>query len=129
MNWDRIYKELTKRNWITLLILSSLSYFLMSQSLTMGIILGGIIIIFNFDALQYTIRRAFPAGGVIKSRKTLLIVKSYIRLLALGAITWILIKYGHVDAVGLAIGFSTVVISIVSFGITRAFKINSREAT
>lgn len=122
MDWDKIYRDLRKRNWIILFVLSSVSYFLMSPSITMGIILGGLIVITNFKVFQHTIRCAFSPEGFMITRKILIIVKYYFRLLAVGAIIYILITRARVDPVGLAIGLSTVVFSIVSFGIKSACK-------
>ena len=129
MDWDKIYKELRLRNWIILLLFSSISFFLMDNSLTLGIILGGLIIILNFRLFQNTIRRAFSPEGIIKGVKIIIILKYYFRLLALGTIIYIFIAKGGIDPVGLVIGLSTVVISIVSLGITRALKADTGEAT
>ncbi len=103
----------------------------MRHSFTTGIILGGLIIIANFHVFQHTFRRVFSPEGVMKTTnmKMSVIVKFYLRLLGLGIIIYILITRGWVDPVGLTIGLSTVVISIVSFGIKSAFKMYSREAT
>lgn len=128
MDWKTLYRELRILNWAVLLILSSLSYLLMSEFLTLGIILGGLIIIANFNVLQYTISRVFNPVGTMKSGKASIIVKSYFRLLALGVILYFLITRGWVDPVGLAVGLSTVVFSIVFVGIQRAFKMINGEA-
>ena len=101
----------------------------MRHSFTTGIILGGLIIIANFHVFQHTFRSVFSPEGVMKTTKVSVIVKFYFRLLVLGIIIYFLITRGGVDPVGLTIGLSTVVISIVSFGIKRAFKMYSREAT
>lgn len=129
MDWDSVYRELSMRNWIILLLLSFISFFFMPGNATLGVILGGVLIIINFDLLQHTIRRAFPSKGPAKPKKPALIVKSYLRLLALGGVMYLLIRQGWVDPIGLAIGLSTVVFSIVSFGISCAVKIKTREAT
>lgn len=129
MDWDIVYRELTMRNWIILFLLSIISFFVMPGSATLGVIVGGMIIIVNFDLLQHTIRRAFPAKDPGKPRKSTLIAKSYVRLLALGAIMYVLIRLEWVNPIGLAVGLSTVVFSIVSFGISYAVKIRRGEAT
>jgi hypothetical protein len=131
MDWEKVYGDLRKLNWFILLILGIISYFLMRHSFTTGIILGGLIIIANFHVFQHTFRSVFSPEGVMKTTnmKMSIIVKFYLRLLGLGIIIYILITRGWVDPVGLTIGLSTVVISIVSFGIKSAFKTYSREAT
>jgi hypothetical protein len=101
----------------------------MDHSLTLGIILGGLIIILNFRLFQNTIRRAFSPEGVMEGVKIVIILKYYFRLLALGIVIYVFIAKGGIDPVGLAIGLSTVVISIVSLGITRALRAHTGEAT
>lgn len=121
-DWSQIYRELNTLSWVILLILSSASYFFMSHSTTLGIILGGGIIIVNFGFLQATIRKAFQKEELAKTRKALLIVKSFFRIFLLGVIIYLLITRGLVDPVGLTVGLSVVVFSIVSFGIRNACK-------
>lgn len=101
----------------------------MDNSLTLGIILGGLIIILNFRLFQNTIRRAFSPEGMMKDLKIIIILKYYFRLLALGIIIYIFIAKGGINPVGFAIGLSIVVISIISLGITRALKAHAGEAT
>jgi hypothetical protein len=129
MDWKIIYKDLKTLNWFILLILSSLSYFLMNSSLTLGIILGGLVIIANFGLFQHTIRCAFSPEGAMRNRRMSIIAKYYFRLLALGGIIFFLISLRWVNPVGLAIGLSTVVFSIVIFGVKRAWKTFISEAT
>ncbi|MGD2125449.1 MAG: ATP synthase subunit I [Desulfobacteraceae bacterium] len=129
MDWEVVYRDLKILNWTVLLILSAVSYFFASHSLSLGVILGGLIIIANFNVLQYTIRRAFTPGGVMIRGKASIILKYYFRLLALGVIIYFLIAKGWTDPVGLTIGLSTVVISIVIFGVHAALKTMSRETS
>ena len=128
MDWKTLYRHLSARNWLILLLMSSISFFVLSNSLTLGIILGGLVIIINFNILQHTIHSAFSPEGIMTGKMTV-IFKYYMRLLALGIIIYVLVTNGWVDPIGLAIGLSTVVISIVSFGISRAWKAYSTEAT
>jgi hypothetical protein len=129
MDWKTLHRELACLNWMILLVLASLSYFLLSPALTTGVILGGFIIIANFNVMQHTICRAFYRQGKGKSMKASIIGKYYLRLLALGIVIYVLITNGWADPIGLAIGLSTVVFSIVVFGITMALKAKFREAT
>ncbi len=128
MDWEKVYRDLQKRNWIILLVLSTISALIMNHTVTLGVILGGLIIIVNFHILQYTIRRAFPTEKVAKNKKSILIIKGYFRLLALGAVIYFILKLSMVDPIGLIAGLSTVVFSIVSLGISRAFKMLVGEA-
>jgi hypothetical protein len=128
MDWKILHRMLITVNWLVLLVLSLLSFFFMSSAWTMGVILGGLITIANFNILQRTIRRVFSPQVMEKTAKVTIVTKYYFRLLALGAILFVLITKGLVDPVGLAVGLSTVVLSIVGLGIRLALKAGTREA-
>lgn len=129
MDWEVIYEDLKAKNWIILLILSSAGYFLLSPAHTLGIILGGFLIIANFRVFQYTIRKAFSSDGILRTGKISIISRYYFRLLALGIIIFVLINKEWVDPIGLAIGLSTVVLSILTLGINMLLKASSEEAS
>jgi hypothetical protein len=129
MDWQPIYREIKALNWIILMVLASGSYFLLSRPVSLGVVLGGLIVIANFGVLQHTVRSAFTHEGVIyRKSKVLIILKYYFRLLALGVIIYILVTRGLVDPRGLAVGLSTIVISITAFGIGRSRKMWNKEA-
>jgi hypothetical protein len=111
-----------------LAVLGALSFFFMRPAFTLGVILGGLTIIANFGVLQHTIRGAFSDLGIMKAKKMALIGKYYFRLAIMGLIIYIVITKGLVDPLGLAIGLSTVVISIVNVGIRSLWRTTSREA-
>ena len=104
MDWEKLVKQLRTQNWIILMILAAASYFFMSSEFTLGIILGGFIIIANFNVLQHTIRCAFSPDGAMKNNKLAIMAKYYFRLAILGIIIYMLITNGWVNPVGLAIG-------------------------
>ena len=129
MEWKTLCKVLYPLNWIILFVLSLFSYFLMSSSWTMGVLVGGLIAIANFNLLQRTVKGVFSSGGFGASTKVFIVAKYYLRLIGLGVILFVLITRGWVDPVGLAVGFSTVVFSITGLGIGMALKPSSTEAT
>jgi hypothetical protein len=124
MEWRRLYSELRTLNWFILLVLSLGGYVFLSSSQTIGIILGGLIIMVNFSVLQHTISGAFGLDGSMRKGKAAIITKYYLRLLGLGVILYVLIARGLVDPVGLAIGLSTTVFGIVTIGIQKAIRMN-----
>lgn len=125
---EKLLKQIKTTNWIFLLILGSLSSVFMSATFTLGVILGGLIIIANFSVLQHTIRSAFSDQGVMRGKKISIIAKFYFRLAFMGLIIYILITTGWVNPLGLTVGLSVVIFSILSFGIRTVWKTSSREA-
>ncbi|MBW1851265.1 MAG: ATP synthase subunit I [Deltaproteobacteria bacterium] len=128
MDWENFSKHFKVQGWLILLIFGLLSFWLMTPAFTLGIILGGLIVIANFNLLQYTIRSAFSSEGTMFNMKKAIVVQYYFRLAILGIIIYILATNEWVDMVGLLIGLSIVVINIITMGIRFALKISSGEA-
>ena len=128
MEWEALSRRLRTGNWITLGILGCASLLFMDAAFTRGVILGGLLIIANFNVLQRTIRRSFSPDGRMKSNKLAIVAKYYFRLAVLGIIILIAIASGRVSPVGLTVGLSIVVISIVQTGIRNVWKTSSGEA-
>lgn len=128
MEWRKVSKVIRTFNWIILFVLASTSFLFTSPAFTLGIILGGLIIIANFNVLQHTVIRGFSPDESLHGRKASIIAKYYLRLAAMGFIIFILIRQQWVHPVGLAIGLSIVVVSIVCLGIHMIWKTSSREA-
>ncbi|MBN2060240.1 MAG: ATP synthase subunit I [Deltaproteobacteria bacterium] len=118
-DWECTYKDLKKRNWVVLLILACPCFFFFDRPFTFGVILGGFISIANFSFLQLAICKAFSGETRIKAKTAIL---CFVRLSGLVVIIYILITRQIVNPVGFTVGFSTVVISIVSYGISMAMK-------
>jgi hypothetical protein len=128
MDWKTLYRELRVLNWVILLILSSASFAFWGRSQGVGVFVGGLIIIANFGILQHTISRAFALGGNMKKGKASIITKYYFRLLGLGVVLYLLVAQGRVDPVGMAVGLSTISLSIVIVGIQKAIRIKNEGA-
>jgi hypothetical protein len=54
--------------------------------------------------------------------------KYYLRLLALGVILYLLITRGWIDPVGLVVGLSTVMVSIIALAIHMVLRTRTKEA-
>jgi hypothetical protein len=128
MEWKATYRDLKAYSWIILLILAAASALFLSVGHTLGIIFGGLVIIANFNVLQHTIRGAFSDEGQMVKRRAAIIAKYYFRILGLGFIIFFLLSKAWIHPVGLAVGLSTVVISIFCYGIKRAVTTTTSEA-
>jgi len=128
MNWEKMIEEIKTQNWIILGIMGVTAFLFMSSIFTLGVITGGLMIIANFNVLQRTVSRSFSRSGPLEGNKMTIIAKYYFRLAIMGLIIYILITNGWVNPLGLAIGLSIVIFSILSFGIRTAWKTSSREA-
>ena len=129
MEWEKIYDDLKTKIWLVLLILSASGYLFLSPKQAFSIIIGGFIVIANFKFFTKTLRKAFGNNFLLESKKTIIFLKIYFRLFALGLILALLLKFELVNPIGLTIGLSTVVMAIVLFAVCLALKSKSGEAS
>jgi hypothetical protein len=128
LDWEAAYREIKFFNWLALLALAGFGLIFLDPARTMGVILGGLIIIANFGVLQHTVQRALASDKSKMRRKASVIVKYYLRLLVLGTLLFVLIGKEMVDPVGLALGLSTILVSVSAFAVKQACSMYTREA-
>jgi hypothetical protein len=123
MDWKSLQKRLHLLNWVILLILSA-GALLMSTHLR-GRVFGRPDCHYQLHVLQHTFAELCLTA--MRKGKFSIIIKSYLRLFAQRDHL-----YSHrqdlVDPVGLAVGVSTILFSIVSLGIILAVKTKAGEA-
>jgi len=118
--FDQLPVQLSRRNWIILvmLVLGSLPFG--EPALSIGILFGGLVAIGGFLWMRRSLGRLLeqPTGGARFRYQFGYLV----RLAALVAILAVLIAVVKIHTVGLLIGLSVVVINLFWITVQRAFK-------
>jgi hypothetical protein len=99
----------------------------MPSDFTAGIICGGLIVTINFHLLYRTLKKAFSPPHLASTR--VILGKYYIRFTISGLIIFVLISEHFVDPLGLFVGLSVVVASIMLATIRELTKYIFKEAT
>jgi hypothetical protein len=107
-----------------LLLLCSLIW--MPPLFTLGVALGGLIVLLNFHLLHRILKKAFIPDQLASPKSV--IIKYYLRLLGTGIILYLLIAKRLVDPLGLVVGLSVVVINLTLVGCNEMRKILFKEA-
>jgi hypothetical protein len=124
---QRLYKFVNFANWILLSIAALIGLFFMPSDFTAGIICGGLIVTINFHLLYRTLKKAFSPPHLASTR--VILGKYYIRFIISGLIIFVLISEHFVDPLGLFVGLSVVVASIMIATIRELTKYIFKEAT
>ncbi len=122
---ERILKFVTRTNWVLLVVLG-ISGFLHSPKFAAGIIAGGLIVTINFHLLYRTLKGALTPPYLAPYHSVL--AKYYVRFFISGVIIFFLICSGYVHPIGLFIGLSIVVFSIVMATMLEVKKLILKEA-
>ena len=108
----RIFRFVTRSNWVLLALISILGVVAFSPSFARGIICGGLLVTVNFHLLVRNLKKALTPPHL--SSHNIVLVKYYIRFIVSGIIIFFLIKSKFVHPVGLVLGLSVVVASIMA---------------
>ncbi|MFC1816423.1 ATP synthase subunit I [Thermodesulfobacteriota bacterium] len=108
---QRLLRVVSRTNWVLFSVASIAGLILATPLFAMGIILGGLIVTINFHLLYRTLKKTLTSSQLVSYNKIL--AKYYVRFIISGFIIFLLISKHYVDPVGLLIGLSIVVVSIV----------------
>ena len=108
-------------NWILLALLTAGAWFLFSRMVAQSVLIGGLLANVSFFMLRRDIDhfiRNFSQAGMnwraVKSlEKVKFFLKFYGRLAVLALVLYILITRVSIDVIGLVIGLSTIMLSVI----------------
>ena len=123
---QRIIHFVTRANWILSAVVSILGFILSPLDVAYGILFGGLLVTINFHLLAKTLKNALTPHHL--ASHNMILAKYYLRFLASGFIIFVLIAGHIVHPVGLVIGLSLVVFSIILATICEVKKLIFKEA-
>ena len=127
----KIVVFVTKTNWILVLATSLLSLMAAPTEVSLGVLLGGLIVAINFQLLKKTIINSFRPEVVAEKGRSLVgnvLVKYYIRFAISAGIIFVLISNHIVHPLGLLAGLSVVVASMFLATIRELTRLFFKEA-
>ena len=101
----------TRANWLVLAVASVGGFILASPDMLWGILFGGLIVTINFHLLSRTLKKSLTPSNL--TSHNVILAKYYVRFILSGFIIFILISGHYVHPLGLFIGLSVVVASIM----------------
>jgi hypothetical protein len=107
----RILTFVTRANWVILAGATLGAALFAPLGFTLGVFGGGVLVTVNFHLLARTLRKALTPPHL--ASHNVVLAKYYVRFLISGFIIFVLIAGGFVDPLGLVIGLSVVVASII----------------
>jgi hypothetical protein len=123
---QRIIKFVTRSNWILFGAASIIGFVIFSRSVALGILFGGLLVTINFHLLAKTLKKALTPPHL--TSHNLVLAKYYLRFLISGFIIFLLIAGHIVHPIGLVIGLSIVVFSIILATLCEVKKLIFKEA-
>jgi hypothetical protein len=108
---ERILTFVTRTNWVLFTLTSLVGLLVAPWPFALGIVCGGLLVTVNFHLLHRTLRTALRPPHL--SSHQVVLAKYYVRFAISAVILFILISQRMVNPLGLFIGLSVVVASIL----------------
>ncbi|MFP4032428.1 MAG: ATP synthase subunit I [Desulfococcaceae bacterium] len=108
---QRLLTFVTVSNWVLLAVAGVFGCLLAPPDIARGVIFGGLIVTVNFHLLYRTLKRALRPHHLISHN--VILAKYYVRFIVSGLIIYVLISRHWVHPLGLFVGLSVVVVSIM----------------
>jgi hypothetical protein len=108
---NRLLTFVTRANWLVFAVVSVAGFFLGTPDVLWGILFGGLIVTINFHLLSRTLKKSLKPSNL--TSHNVILAKYYVRFILSGFIIFILISGHYVHPLGLFIGLSVVVASIM----------------
>ena len=123
----RILKCVKWTNWILFAVTTVCGFLFFSPGFARGIFFGGLIVTVNFHLLARTLKKALTPPHL--SSHNVVLIKYYIRFIVSGFVIFVLISKHVVNPLGLFVGLSVVVASIVVATMCELKNLILKEAT
>ena len=108
---NRLLTFVTRANWLVFAAVSVAGFVLGPPDVLWGILFGGLIVTVNFHLLSRTLKKSLKPSNL--TSHNVILAKYYVRFILSGFIIFILISGHYVHPLGLFIGLSVVVASIM----------------
>jgi hypothetical protein len=122
----RILTFVSFSNWILFALATIAGFMFMPKLFALGILFGGLIVTVNYHLLKRTLKKTLSPSHLSNHRVVL--AKYYMRFFVSGLIIFFLISQRYVDPLGLVVGVSVVVASIMLATLRELKKLIFKEA-
>lgn len=122
----RLVDFIRRTNWILFCAALLVSLLVASADFSRGILFGGLIVTLNFHLLSRTLKQSLTPPHITSHHMVL--AKYYLRFMVSGTIIFLLIYQHIVNPLGLILGLSVVVVSIMLATVMEIKRLLLKEA-
>ncbi len=125
-------RHLKVANWVMLGVLVLVGWLWQGGGFALGVLVGGLVVVINFHllhhALKGTLERAGREAEDSKGRaRAWFAARQMLRFFALLAVIYLLVTRGWVNIIGLVVGLSTVVLTLILAAIQEMIKLKNKN--
>jgi hypothetical protein len=108
----RLLRFISRANWVVFILFLMVSPYIPLPGFTLGVVCGGLLVTLNFHLAYRSLNRSFDGGR--PPAFPVVMAKHYLRFLLTGVIIFLLISNDIGNPLGLLLGLSVVVVSLLT---------------
>ena len=117
---QRLLRFVSRANWVVFILFLIASPYVPLAGFTLGVVCGGLLVTLNFHLAYRSLRRSFHGGR--PPAFPVVMAKHYLRFLMTGVVIFLLISNGVGNPLGLLLGLSVVVVSLLAASVLEAWR-------
>ncbi|MFP3869209.1 MAG: ATP synthase subunit I [Desulfobacteraceae bacterium] len=126
-------RTLKLANWMALALLVIVGYLWQGPKFALGVLMGGLLVVFNFHWLHRNLKALLegPARSTEEGRgqaKAFFAARQMLRFLVTLVVLYLLLRQDWVNAIGLVVGLSTTVLTLMAVAVIEVIKLKKKEA-
>ena len=115
---QRLLQFVSRANWVVFVVFLLISPAVPIAGFSLGVVCGGLLVTGNFHLAYRSLHRSFQGGR--PPAFAVVMAKHYLRFLVTGVIIFLLISNGIGSPLGLLLGLSVVVVSLLAASVVEA---------
>lgn len=126
-------RALKLANWVVLALLVALGYLWQGLQFSLGVLVGGLLVVVNFHWLHRNLRDLLESASRLPESqrgkaKAFFAGRQILRFFVVLALLFLLLRQEWVDIFGLVVGLSTTVLTLMAVAVIEAIKLKKKEA-
>ena len=125
-------RTLKLANWMALALLVIVGYLWQGPKFGLGVLMGGLLVVFNFHWLHRNLKGLLEGPSRSESRlgqsKAFFAFRQMLRFFVTLVVLYLLLRQDWIDAIGLVVGLSTTVLTLMAVAVIEVIKLKKKEA-
>jgi hypothetical protein len=126
-------RTLKLANWIALAVLVTVGFLWQGPKFALGVLMGGLLVVINFHWLHRNLKGLLGVTpelpeGQRGQAKAFFAARQLLRFFVTLLVLYMLLRQNWVDVIGLVVGLSTIVLTLMVVAVIEVIKLMKKEA-
>ena len=126
-------RTLKLANWIVLAVLVAVGFLWQGPKFGLGVLMGGLLVVINFHWLHHNLKNLLEGPAKVPegqhgASKAFFALRQVLRFIVTLVVIYLLLRQDWVNVIGLVVGLSTTVLTLMAVAVIEVIKLKKKEA-